>query len=407
MSSKKYDNFFTDLANTAPYFKAAAEGAAGSGKTYTLALIAAGLYKHIGSAKPIVIYDTEKSAKFLKPFFAERKIPVLLKDSRTLSDLTATMDYCNEGNADILIIDSITHVWEGFLNSYQQQKGRKFLQFQDWGFLKPMWKREYSDRLVMGKYHILFTGREGYTYDYETDQDGKRELIKTGVKMKVEGDTAYEPDLLFRMERFEEILGDKKKVWREATIIKDRSTLIDGEVFKNPVYENFKPIIEFLLNDVRPEVETVSRDDADMFDSEDDNREERKQKTAMLERNEALLNKVAYGTGKEEKAMRVSLLEYAYMGETSETAIASMSLDQLTDANDRLEPFVKLIGRVKKAEGMVYPMQKVIASARAKYLETLNLAEATVEQLEAYLAHMKEKYEESKKTKEANEQEAA
>lgn len=47
------DNFFVPVANTKPYFKAAFEGFAGTGKTYTAAKIAVGLHKRIGSTKPV------------------------------------------------------------------------------------------------------------------------------------------------------------------------------------------------------------------------------------------------------------------------------------------------------------------------------------------------------------------
>ncbi len=388
----RFDNFFTDLENTTPYFKVAAEGAAGSGKTFTLALTVAGLYKHIGATKPIVIFDTERSAKFLSPFFKSQNIPVLLKDSRSLTDLITTMDYCNEGNAEILIIDSITHVWEGFLNAYQQKKGRSYLQFQDWGFIKPTWKREYSDRLVMGRYHILFTGREGYTYDYQTDENGKRELVKTGVKMKVEGDTAYEPDLLFRMERFEKVLGDKKEIWREATVIKDRANLIDGKTFKNPTFEDFMPVVAFLLSDVVAPTDTVSHSDHDLIGGEEDNRKERTDIKIQLERNNALLDKVATGTGKAEKAMKLALMDQGYMGETSELAVSRMNLAQLEHAHEALSPLVEAIALMLRREPFVYPVAKAIDAARDKYLDTRNPGEARLTAIEAYNEHMKEKY---------------
>jgi len=67
--------------------------------------------------------------------------------------------------------------------------------------------------------------------------------------MKVEGETAYEPDMLVLMERFEEVLGEDKKVWREATILKDRSTLLDGKTFKNPSYQDFAPSVEAMMAD--------------------------------------------------------------------------------------------------------------------------------------------------------------
>ena len=76
------DNFFTSAENTKPYFKCALEGFAGSGKTYTASLIARGLHERIGSGKPVIIFDTEKAAKFLKPLFAEAKIQLLVKESK-------------------------------------------------------------------------------------------------------------------------------------------------------------------------------------------------------------------------------------------------------------------------------------------------------------------------------------
>jgi hypothetical protein len=243
------DGFFSNLENTKPYLKIAFEGFAGCGKTYTMAQLALGLHKRIGSTKPIVFFDTEKSAKFLLPFFRDAGVKALHKDSRSLADLKETMKRCRDGLSDILLIDSITHVWENFIESYRKEKNRKRLQFEDWGVLKPTWKREFSEPFVRDPYHSLMTGRAGYEYEDEKDEDGKRQIYKAGIKMKVEGETAYEPDLLVLMSRFEELLEDDKRVWREATIIKDRSTIIDGKTFKNPTYKDFAPAIDRILEE--------------------------------------------------------------------------------------------------------------------------------------------------------------
>ena len=236
-----FGNFFMKVANTKPYFKAAFEGFAGSGKTYTSALVAIGLHQKIKSKKPIVMFDTEKAAKFLKRIFNEAGIELLVKESRTLADLKESMRLLREQQvSDIFLIDSISHVWEDTVEAYKRKMNRTHLQFQDWGILKPMWKAEFSDPLVRDPYNIIMCGRAGYEYENEINQDtGKREIYKSGVKMKVEGETAYEPDILVLMERFEEILGKDKKVYRQATVVKDRSTLIDGKTFINPKFENF------------------------------------------------------------------------------------------------------------------------------------------------------------------------
>ena len=131
------DTFFTPIGNTKPYFKAAFEGFAGCGKTYTSALVAVGLHQRIKSQKPIVIFDTEKASKFLKPLFAENGIEAIVRESRSLADLKETMYRLRNGAGDILFIDSITHVWENFLKAYAEKVRRTSLQFQDWGVIKP------------------------------------------------------------------------------------------------------------------------------------------------------------------------------------------------------------------------------------------------------------------------------
>lgn len=75
------DNFFTSLENTTPYFKAAFEGFAGSGKTYTAAQICIWLHKRIGSTKPIAYFDTERAGRHLRVYFNKAGIEVLHKPS--------------------------------------------------------------------------------------------------------------------------------------------------------------------------------------------------------------------------------------------------------------------------------------------------------------------------------------
>jgi hypothetical protein len=333
------DNFFTPIGNTKPYFKAAFEGFAGAGKTYTAALVAVGLHKRIKSKKPVVIFDTEKSAKFLKPLFAENGIEVLVRESKSLGDLKITMQKMrNEGIADILIIDSISHVWEGFLKAYAEKVHRTSLQFQDWGIIKPTWKTEYSDPFVNDPYHIIMCGRAGYEYDFEKNEDtGKRELIKTGVKMKVEGETAYEPDILVLMNRFEEVIGKDKKVWREATIIKDRSTILDGKTFQNPTYTNFAPSIEVMLSNpilkgivVMPESDTGL-----LFRTEEEKAGWRRERDKWLEELDGLLIRIAPGAVGRDKQLKLDLLDRVF-GTTSTTAIGEMRPEHIAEGYKKL-----------------------------------------------------------------------
>lgn len=338
---KNTDGFFANLENTKPYFKAALEGFAGSGKTYTASLIAKGLYRLIKSKKPIVLFDTERAVKFLKPLFEEAKIPVLVKESRSMADLKETMERCRQGDTDILVIDSISHVWENFLEAYKQKVKRTNLQFQDWGIIKPTWKKEFSDVFVNDPYHIIMCGRAGYEYSFEKDEDtGRRELLKTGVKMKVEGETAYEPDLLVLMERYEKVLGKKKKVWREATVIKDRANLIDGKTFVNPVFENFKPTIDMMLSNPVKIQTPAERDSTVLFKTEEDKREWKKRKDKALEEIQGYMVSIWPGQSAADKKAKVDVLEEAFKTR-SWTAIEDMSSEVLETGYKKIQEIVK------------------------------------------------------------------
>lgn len=332
------DAFFTPIGNTKPFFKAAIEGFAGSGKTYTAALIAKGLYKRIGSTKPIVIFDTEKAAKFLKPVFAEEGIEVLVRESKTLADLKTTMQKMRQGLSDLLIIDSISHVWEEFLQAYAKKVKRTRLQFQDWGIIKPTWKAEFSDPFVNDEYHIIMNGRAGYEYDNEINEEtGKREIYKSGVKMKVEGETAYEPDMLILMNRFEQVLGKEKKVWREATVVKDRSTLIDGKTFKNPGYKDFAPAVEAMLENPLPKevLLTPEGDTGFLFKTEEEKYEWRRARDKAIEELEGLLTRIAPGANGKDRQIRLELLDKVF-GTTSMTAIGEMKPEQIMEGYKRI-----------------------------------------------------------------------
>ena len=358
------DNFFALIGNTKPYFKAAFEGFAGTGKTYTAAKIAIGLHKRVGSKKPVIIFDTEKAAKFLKSMFAAEGIEVLVRESRSLADLKETMTRMREGASDLLIIDSISHVWEDFLKSYAEKVRRTRLEFQDWGVIKPTWKTEFSDVFVRDPYHIIMTGRAGYEYENEINKEtGKREIYKSGVKMKVEGETAYEPDLLVLMERMQEMDGGSiKKVTRQGVVIKDRSTVIDGKVFENPDYKDFAPAIDVMLEAPEKLETTAERDAGTLFRTEEEKYEWKQMKKRWLEEIENYLVSVWPGQSADQKKLKIDAIKYAF-DTMSWTVVESLRPEALEAGFKRIQDFVKMHIQVEGAE-MKQPESKVEKPAK-------------------------------------------
>lgn len=314
------NSMFTDLENDKPFVKLALEGFAGDGKTRTAAEIAIGIHKLIHSDKPIAIYDTEQAAKALKPLFDREGIKAISSKNRTLASLNEAIKWCESGGSDILVIDSITHVWENFVEAYKSSKkyNKTFLEFQDWGIIKPRWKTDFSNLFVQSNVHIIFTGRAGYEYtDEKNEQTGKREIFKSGIKMKAEGETAFEPDVLVLMEKVQDILGDVKKIYRTATIIKDRTDKIDGVTLnhdglkKGPDFGDFYPAIAALLDgEIKKHTGNEIPDTFEDWESKFS--KVGKAKDTAIAEIEGAFNLMKLGTSKEDKALKAAVLKQVF-----------------------------------------------------------------------------------------------
>jgi hypothetical protein len=168
-------------------------------------------------------------------------ISMVTAKTRAFTDLLAAVPEA-EAHASVLVIDSLTHFWVELCEAYCAKRARDLkrpsyrLQFQDWAFLKAEWRR-FTDLFVNTSVHIIACGRAGYEYDYAEGEDGKKQLEKTGVRFKAESEMGYEPDLLVLMER--RMNMDTKADEHVAHVIKDRSTLLDGNEFADPGFEQF------------------------------------------------------------------------------------------------------------------------------------------------------------------------
>ena len=334
-------DFFTAIGNTKPYFKAAFEGEPGTGKSWSAALVAIGLHKKIGSKKPVVLIDTEKAAKFLVPLFEEHGITAMVRETHSLADLVTAMKLCSEGYSDVMVIDSITHIWMDFQEAYKRKLNRQTFQIQDWMAIKSDWNRNFSIPLVQSPLHIIATGRVSDRMEQEVDEDGRKEFTKTGVKMQAEKNAAYEFDVLVLMERHELITRAKREVWRQATVLKGRGNLLDGKVFKNPTYEDFAPAVEAVIKDpVNARFSPTERDAGELIRTEEDKRKWVLERKRWLEEIEGYLVSIWPSTGAQEKKNKTDALEYAFQTR-SWSAIEAMRPDVLEDGFARVQEFAQ------------------------------------------------------------------
>ena len=329
------NSFFSPIANTKPFLKIGFEGDPGTGKSWTAALVAIGIHKKIGSVKPIVILDTEKAAKFLLPLFEEHKIEAVVKESRSLADFTQAVKICTDGYSDVMLVDSITHIWMDFQEAYQRKVNRKLFQIQDWMIIKSDWNKNFSNVIVQSPLHIIATGRISDRMEQSVDEEtGRKEFTKTGVKMQSEKNTAYEFDILVLMERHELITQQKREVWRQATVLKGRGNMLDGMVFKNPTWSSFEPAFDIIL--ANPAQKEMTETDAGtLIEIEDRKRLYVKERDRWLEEIEGLLTSVAPGQTSTEKKAKVDMLFEAF-NTASWTAIQSLSPQQIKDGYEKI-----------------------------------------------------------------------
>jgi hypothetical protein len=324
--------------NKMAYAKIGIYGTAGSGKTRTATEIAIGLHKEIGSTKPIVAFDTEPAFSFVLPLFQKAGIELLIADeSRALTDLMKFMDEA-EKVSDIVIIDSITHVWRDAQDSYlarinasrksQNRRAIPALEFHHWRPIKAAWA-EFTDRFLSSKMHVIVCGRAGQIYEYQDKDDGsgKKELISTGSRMATEKELGYEPSLLIEMIADR----DQGKTVNVALIQKDRSDSINGWEIRMPKYKDFKPHFD-ALNIGGTHFDSMDKKDSqEMFPDADESGfdGELKRRQILAEEISELLKKHYPSQSVEDKQNRSALLE-EFFDTRSWTAVENMRSGQLS-----------------------------------------------------------------------------
>jgi hypothetical protein len=359
-------SMFKKAEHSQASLKAGILGLQGSGKTHLAVELAIGTVEHLRKLglpegnKPVAFADTETGSDWHLTRFKEAGIEIVVSRSRSLVDLRKGMvEATNE--CSVLIIDSITHFWTRFVEEYCERSNRKWLEFSDWNFLKKEW-RGFTDLYVNAPLHCIMCGRQGYEYDFFENQAGKKELEKTGVKMKAEGETGYEPSILIMMESRQEIEaadGKKKKaagsklrvsgLYRVATVLKDRSKKLDGATFKNPTFADFLPHINCLSFGAKHQA-IEQRDNAELFtggNEETKYAKARREKECVLEEIGEVVKKHYAGQDAGSKTARGDLFE-KHFGTRAWSRVEDLHLETLKKGRDSL--WVQLEGVPYKFE---------------------------------------------------------
>jgi hypothetical protein len=246
--------------------KMAIYGPPGSGKTFTSLLLAEGLAATSG--KRVAYVDTEHGTDFYCKAVPGRTAHPEAFDfdalyTRSLTEVIAAVKGLKTDEYGVVIIDSITHLWEAAMAAYSGPKTRTgSIPMHAWGRIKKPYK-ELMAYLLASPMHVLICGRQGV--EYQTD-DETEELKAVGFKMKAEGETPYEPHILIRMEAIKPQKTNEIAA-NVAYAEKDRTGVLAGRSFINPTYATLcAPIVGLLGGTTQARMET--EDEAAQKDAE-------------------------------------------------------------------------------------------------------------------------------------------
>lgn len=247
-------------------------GPPGSGKTFSALLFAEGLAKH--TQKRIAYVDTENGTHFYSTAVPGREYHPEAFDFDVLStrSLTEVLKEAKAvikgGQHSVIVLDSISHLWDAAMAAYTGPRLTSGgIPLGAWSKIKAPYK-ELVKLLIDSPLHVFILGRQANVF--ESDEDG--EMRAGGVKMRAEGETAYEPHICLRMisERTTK-QGKKTVVLKEQTICaiaeKDRTGLLSCKRIEWPNFDNvIAPIIGILTPG--DQAQTPSEDEAASRDAE-------------------------------------------------------------------------------------------------------------------------------------------
>jgi len=188
-------------------------GASGFGKTYSALQLAHGM---TNDWSKIAVIDTENSSASLYSNLGNFNVLNLFPPF-TPERYREAIDICEKSNMDVIIIDSITHEWQGdggCLYIHEQLGGR----FQDWTTVKPR-HQKFIDKILLSNCHIITTTRRKTDYSLDIGSNGKSKVVKHGTKEITSEGFEYELSVNF------EIINENHL----CKVSKDRTNLFSGK----------------------------------------------------------------------------------------------------------------------------------------------------------------------------------
>jgi len=193
-------------------------GPAGSGKTYGALLVAKGL------GGKIVLIDTENGSGDLYAIPFNYDVGTITAPYAPQKYLQAIHE-AERANYDIIIIDSLSHVWagEGGLLDMQGKiadSSKSSNSYYAWRQVTP-WHNKLVDMILNSKCHVIATMRSKTEYIVVENEKGKQEPKKVGLAPVQRDGMEYEFTTVFDLSQNHSV-----------SVSKDRTGIFDGTTFE-------------------------------------------------------------------------------------------------------------------------------------------------------------------------------
>jgi hypothetical protein len=184
----------------------------GFGKTYGALLIAYGI---AGNWQKIGVIDTENDSASLYSHLGDFKT-LSLSPPYSPDRYIQAIRICEDAGMEVIIIDSITHVWkgQGGLLEYQNSLGGRY---QDWAKATPLYQK-WLNAILQSPCHVITTNRKKQGYNMITEGN-KTKVEKAGLDDEIRDGYEYEMTIAL------EVINDKHL----ARASKDRTGLFTGK----------------------------------------------------------------------------------------------------------------------------------------------------------------------------------
>ena len=196
--------------------KVLVSGPSGSGKSYSALRLATGIAGRVGEGTKIGYIGTEGMRD--KLYANEFDYDLISLEEYSPDYYIAAIDAFLDAGYKVIIIDSMTHLWNWVQDQVQlQTKGDNT--FQAWGKYKKE-NKKIIEKILLAPAHIIVTARGKDEYVLEANSRGKMAPRKVGVGAQQDKDIEYEYMVTWMIDQDTHL----------AEAVKDNTHIFEGKI---------------------------------------------------------------------------------------------------------------------------------------------------------------------------------